>query len=575
MAKSLQVRVGGYSIAGQKAINQDAFAVKIPDHHELDHKGVVAVIADGVSSCEDSHIASQTAVTSFINDYLSTSPNWSVSTSASKVITSLNRWLYQKNQQNHGVKDSMLTTFTAAVIKSSTLHAFHVGDTRIYLYSNQQLEKLTTDHVAMSGKRTHLTRALGADSHLEVDYLKHLLSEGDRIILTSDGVHSVLTPEAMRDILEREHDLDAQAKALVNLALYKASDDNLTALILSVDSLPNETLDETQQRLTQLPIPPVLQVGNKIDGYEVLDIIFSGTRSHMYKVKDSETGALFVLKAPSEYFTEDLLYLDGFIREEWVGLTIDHPNVMKTYKPLRPKQFMYYLGEYIVGCDLRTWINEHPEPALTAVREITKQIIAGLRAFQRNDMVHQDLKPENIMLTTEGKVKILDFGTVLIAGSQEMNSPLDKSIPQGSVNYIAPEYLMGLPGTMRSDLFSLGVIVYEMLVGKLPYKERSPRAGKLNSYAELTYTPGKYFRKDLPVWVDAALQKALQPDPENRYEAFSEFFTDISAPNRALEADLQHRPILEKNPVLFWKLTALALLLGNLLQMFYRIFNAS
>jgi serine/threonine protein kinase len=133
---------------------------------------------------------------------------------------------------------------------------------------------------------------------------------------------------------------------------------------------------------------------------------------------------------------------------------------------------------------------------------------------------------------------------------------------------------MGLSGTMRSDLFSLGVIVYEMLVGKLPYKERSPRAGKLNSYAELTYTPGKYFRKDLPVWVDAALQKALQPDPENRYEAFSEFFTDISAPNRALEADLQHRPILEKNPVLFWKLTALALLLGNLFQMFYRIFNA-
>ena len=85
MAKSLQVRVGGYSIAGQKAINQDAFAVKIPDHHELDYKGIVAVIADGVSSCEDSHIASQTAVTSFINDYLSTSPNWSVSTSASKV----------------------------------------------------------------------------------------------------------------------------------------------------------------------------------------------------------------------------------------------------------------------------------------------------------------------------------------------------------------------------------------------------------------------------------------------------------------------------------------------------------
>ncbi|WP_024870798.1 bifunctional protein-serine/threonine kinase/phosphatase [Tolumonas lignilytica] len=574
MAKSLKVRVGGYSIAGQKSINQDAFAVKIPDGCELEQKGGVAVIADGVSSCEDSHIASQTAVTSFINDYLSTSPSWSVSTSASKVISSLNRWLYQKNQQNHGIKDSMLTTFSAAVVKSATLHIFHVGDSRIYLYSQQQLEKLTTDHVATSGKRTHLTRALGADSHLEVDYLKRVLNEGDRIILTSDGVHGVLTSATMKEILFRAQDPEAQAKALVDLALYQGSEDNLTVLVLAVDSLPNETLDETQQRLTQLPIPPVLLIGNKIDGYEVLDIIFNGTRSHMYQVRDTESGALFVLKAPSEYFTEDLLYLDGFIREEWVGQTIDHPNVMKTYKPLRPKQFMYYLGEYIVGCDLRTWMNEHPAPDLTTVRDITKQIIAGLRAFQRNDMVHQDLKPENIMLTPEGKVKILDFGTVLVAGSQEMNSPLDKSIPQGSVNYIAPEYLMGVSGTMRSDLFSLAVIVYEMLTGKLPYKERSPRAGKLKSYAELTYTPAKYFRPDLPVWVDAALQKALQPVPENRYEAFSEFLTDISAPNRELEAGLQHRPILEENPLLFWKFTALILLLGNLMQLFYRIFHS-
>lgn len=572
MAKSLQVRFGGYSTAGLKPINQDAFAVKMPEGQELAYKGMAAAIADGVSSCADSHIASQTAVTSFMNDYFSTSPNWSVSTSASKVMTSLNRWLYQKNQQQHGIADSMLTTFTAVVVKSSTLHLFHVGDTRVYLYSHGQLEKLTTDHVAMSGKRTHLTRAMGADSHLEVDYLKRLMQEGDRIILTSDGVHGALSSNMMSEILALENEPEAQAKALVNAALYKASDDNLTALVLAIDALPNETLDETQHRLTQLPVPPVLQVGNKIDGYIVEAIIFSGTRSHMYQVRDLDTHEQFVLKAPSENFTEDLLYLDGFIREEWVGCTIDHPNVMKTYRPKRPKQFMYYLGEFIEGCDLRSWMNDNPLPDLNKVRQIIQQIIAGLRAFQRNDMVHQDLKPENIMLTPEGKVKILDFGTVLIAGSHEMNSPLDKSIPQGSVNYIAPEYLMGLTGNTRSDLFSLAVIVYEMLVGKLPYPERSPRAGQLKSYAELTYTSGKYYRKDLPVWVDAALKRALQPDPEQRYEAFSEFFTDISMPNRALEAKLVKQPLLEKNPVLFWKFAAIGLLIVNLVQLFVHYF---
>ena len=182
----------------------------------------------------------------------------------------------------------------------------------------------------------------------------------------------------------------------MNAALYKGSDDNLTAVILVIDSLPNETLDEAHQRLTQLPIPPVLNVGNKIDGYEVLDVIFSGTRSHMYKVKDIESGNLFILKAPSENFTDDLLYLDGFVREEWVGQTLNHPNVMKTYKPAREKNFMYYLGEFISGSDLRTWMDDHPTPALSDVRNIAKQVISGLRAFQRKDMVHQDLKPENI-----------------------------------------------------------------------------------------------------------------------------------------------------------------------------------
>ncbi len=567
--KTLSLRFGGKSVAGIKEVNQDAFAAHLPENSELEFKGGAAVIADGVSSCADSHIASQTSVTSFMQDYFSTPHSWSVRNSVSRVMTALNSWLHKENSQSSREKDSMLCTFSALIVKSNTLHLFHVGDSRVYLLQDGELEQLTTDHVRKSGGKNYLARALGGDRHLEVDYSTHSIKEGDLLLMTTDGVHEFLSRKTLKTILkEGIDDAEAAAEKLIQTALENGSDDNLTALITCVDQLPKETLDESHNRLIQLPIPPVMQVGNKIDGYEVLDVIFSGTRSHMYLVKDSESGEQYVLKAPSTNFSEDTLYLDGFIREEWVGQRIDHPNVMKTFPAKREKRFLYYLGEHIQGMNLREWMNDNPNPPLDEVRNLTKQIIQGLRAFQRADMVHQDMKPENIMINQDGSVKILDFGTVKIAGIEEMNSPLDKSIPQGSVNYVAPEYLLGEPGNYQSDLFSLGVIIYEMITSKLPFKEMATNDVTLNNYAEMDYTPALHHRKDLPLWVEGCLRKAVQPNPRFRYEAFSELQADLTHPNQSLEAKVQHQPMLERNPLLVWKAIAAILLGLNLAQFF-------
>lgn len=568
-SKNLSLRFGGHSSAGIKDLNQDAFAAHLPTTTDLEFKGGAAVIADGVSSCEDSHIASQTSVTSFMQDYFSTPHSWSVRNSVSRVMTALNSWLHKENSQSSREKDSMLCTFSATIIKSNTLHLFHVGDSRVYLFQDGELEQLTSDHVRKSGGKNYLARALGGDRHLEVDYSTRALSEGDLVIMTTDGVHDFISPKDLKSIISTGfEDAESTAKKLIDLALKNGSDDNLTALITCVDQLPKETLDESHTRLIQLPIPPVMKAGNKIDGYEVLDVIFSGTRSHMYLVKDQESADKYVLKAPSTNFSDDTLYLDGFIREEWVGQRIDHPNVMKTFPGKPDKRFLYYLGEHIQGMNLREWMNDNPNPPLDEVRDLTKQIIRGLRAFQRADMVHQDLKPENIMINQDGRVKILDFGTVKIAGIEEMNSPLDKSIPQGSVNYVAPEYLLGEKGNFKSDLFSLATIVYEMICGKLPYKEMSANQISLKNYAEMDYTPALHHRRDLPLWVEGALKKALQPNPRFRYDAFSEFLQDITYPNQSLESMVQHQPYLERNPLLVWKVIALILLMINLVQFY-------
>ena len=170
----LQLCFGGFSHKGLKAENQDAFAAIVPKKLELRAKGAVVAIADGVSSASKAAEASQLAVTQFIQEYLATPETWSTQKSAAKVLSSLNNWLYSQS----GFVDALvnqdspqwLTTFSVLIAKSNTGYIFHVGDTRITKYRQQQLEIITRDHNRKQiGQQDLLTRALGGDNRLEVD----------------------------------------------------------------------------------------------------------------------------------------------------------------------------------------------------------------------------------------------------------------------------------------------------------------------------------------------------------------------------------------------------------------------
>lgn len=577
MATSLKVSFGGNSIAGIKPDNQDAFAALMPeaDAQVLKHKGAACALADGVSSSAESHIASQTSVTDFLQQYFTTPDSWTVKTSAARVLHALNRWLFQHGNSGNRAKNSLVTTFSALVIKSNTAHLLHVGDSRIYRFRDGELEQLTRDHSSSyGGDKQYLTRALGVDPHLEVDYHKFGAERGDLYLLSTDGLHQFIDPRQLQqrlaELSQRPNlDLEVEAKKLVDSALVNGSDDNISALLVRVDNLPTEDLQEAHSKLTELPIPPVLKPGNRIDEFEVQEVLYSGTRSHLYLVRELDSGELYTLKAPSLNFAEDPLYLDGFIKEEWVGKRVNHPGVMKTFSPKQAKRFLYYLAEYIPEQHLRQWSYQHPKPTLEQVRDLIKQIAQALRAMQRLDMIHQDLKPENVLVDPQGRIKIIDFGTVRIFGMDEIASPLDRDIPQGSVNYVAPEYLIGQPGSHRSDLFSLGVIAYELLTGKVPFKERNSSDYLISSYSDLSYIPARQQRPDLPEWVEGALRKACNPDPSNRYGALSEFLYDLEHPNQSLIRVEQQQPLIEKNPLLVWKGTSALLAVLLVLQWLY------
>ncbi len=564
---ALQVSFGGHSSAGRKPVNEDAFAAHQPAVGVRAVKGVIACIADGASCSDNAKLASQTAVATFIEDYLSTPDSWPVKEAAHKVLGALNSWLFHHGSQSVLPHNGLVTTFSGAILKSTTAHLFHAGDSRIWLRRNDQLELLTRDHLHLQrGGSAALTRALGMDTHLEMDYLQEPLQVGDLLLFTTDGVHTFVSHGELNQLLRDPHEsLEACARAIVDAAFAKGSDDNLSALLLRIDELPVADIDEVHRALTERVIPPPMAEGQSLDGYTVERVLHSGTRSHLYVVRD-ETGAQRVLKAPSPNFADDDAYLESFIREQWVGRRIDHPGVMKIEPPPTSSAFLYHLCEYIDGQTLRQWIYDNPKPSLDQVRALLQQVSAALRAFQRQHMVHRDLKPENILITTDGGIKLIDFGTVLVGGLSDGGDTLTEQQPVGSVDYSAPEYIAGQPATHLSDLYSLGAIAYEMLTGTQPYAISDTE--RLHpSKRRWEYRSARNARKDLPLWIDLALEKAVNPRPRERYQALSEFLQDLTVPNRDMLARHENSPLIERNPLRFWQTLAILLFIAEVVTL--------
>ncbi len=564
--KQLSVSVGQASSAGVKPENEDFLGYYAPseetaDAVQLDSKGITLAIADGMSGSDGGKEASQVSVRQFIDDYYGTPESWTVKQAATKILTALNTWLYSQGQEKYGSAKGMVTTFSAMVLKSQTAHLFHVGDSRIYRLRDNKLVQLTRDHrVWISHDRDYLSRAIGIDMHLEIDYRATTIQEDDIYLLTTDGVHDFLHIKAIEEILKAQKNPQKAAEEIVKAAKKNKSDDNITAQVVRIESIPEPDKTEFYEKLTQLPFPPDLNAGNILDGYKILRELNASSRSQVYLAEDTLSEKIkgqhrkVVLKTPSVNFEDDPSYIDLFLHEEWVAKRLSSPHLIKVCGMDRKRSFLYTVVEYVQGQSLKQWMQDNPKPTLTQVRGTINQIARGLRSMHRMEMIHQDLKPDNILLDENNTLKIIDFGSTKIAGLAEIKSVIEHNQIVGTANYSAPEYFKGQSGTNRSDIYSLGVIAYEMLTGKLPYGEVSPeRASK----KKFRYTSARQYNPLVPEWMDACLQKAVHPNPEKRYALLSEFVTDFSKPNQSLLDRNASQPLMERNPLAFWRGLAL------------------
>lgn len=571
LAHHLKVQLGQFSSAGVKPANQDFHGAVVPEDQTLVHKGIAVALADGISSSPVAHIAAETAVKSFLTDYYCTSDAWSVRTAASKVIRAANSWLHTQTKQAATPDKGYVTTFSALVLKGRQAHLFHIGDSRIWRLAGQSLECLTEDHRLQLSACDHtLNRALGLSQALDIDSRALDLRPGDVFILTTDGIHEVLSPAHLAKAVSQMPDPETAARLIAEEAMAAGSTDNLTIQIVRVVSLPDAGLEDMLTGEVGLPPAPLPRVPGTHEGYRLLRLLQATSRSHIVLAEDPESGHKAVLKFPSQDLREDPGYLRRLALEDWIARRLSSPHVLKAARQRQPKQTLFVATEFIEGQTLRQWMTDHPHPDLETVRGLLEQIAKGLRAFHRKDMVHQDLRPENIMIDAAGTLKIIDFGSVRIAGVMEAAPSLNRAEILGTHQYSAPELFLGYLGTALSDQFSLAVIAYEILTGQLPYGSSVARADTPKAQSRLTYRPAAALTARVPGWVDGALAKALHPVPGKRYEALSAFLEDLRRPNPQFQSE-HARPLLSRNPVLFWQLLSAGLAV-LCLALFFHLF---
>lgn len=272
-----------------------------------------------------------------------------------------------------------------------------------------------------------------------------------------------------------------------------------------------------------------LHTGDQLDHYRIENLVARSGMASIYRATDLENGRVVALKIPHLEVQNDPALFDRFRREEEIGKLMDHPGVMKVFSDNHRSQ-VYMVMEWVEGQLLRKILSEQPKlPPARAVR-LTLRILDALDYIHSHGIVHRDLKPENVMVDEHDNIKLIDFGIAGSAGSRRLT--FAKFSPtMGTPDYISPEQVKGQRGDARSDLYALGVMLYEMLTGKVPFAGANPFL-VMNDRLLNNLVPPSEIDPTITPQLQEIIYRVLERDPKNRYSSAREFARDLEHPEQ-------------------------------------------
>ncbi|OEO25467.1 protein kinase [Pseudomonas sp. J237] len=545
---ALQLSFGEASATGPRAENQDAMRIVTPAPALAESKGHLFALADGVSQCADGQLAAQATLQALALDYYATPETWSVNQSLDRVLIAHNRWL-----QANGGGQPLLTTLSALVVRGRRFTLAHIGDCRVYRWFAGKLEVISQDHVWQQPGMQHvLKRAMGLDQHVIIDYLDGELRQGESFLLLTDGVWATLSDNTIASILHDASDPEAAVQALIHAAHLAGSQDNASAMMVNIETLPETHLADTLAQLHQWPAPPVLQPGKEFEGWHVEDLLHQSRQSLMYRVRDKQ-GQHWLLKTLPANRADEPQAAPALLLEEWFLRRVAGSHFAEVH-PLPQRQHLYYLQRQYTGQTLAEMLKADGPLSLADWLRIAPRLIKALGMLHRRNIIHRDIKPENILCCDDGEVRIIDFGLAFCPGL----SPVETTTVAGTPSYIAPEAFNGAAPSASQDIFAAGVTLYQALTGHYPY-------GEIEAFQRPHFkqpTSASRYRPDLPVWVDQQLLHAICADPDERFETAEQWLLELEHGERQSLA-IRPRPLLEREPLAVWRTVALIALALN------------
>lgn len=556
---TLTVGVGFASQTGRRARNEDFAGARLGSAGQVAAHGVLAALADGMGGAKGGREAAELTVRGFLDGFFDQPATLGVRRNATRVIDTLNAWIHAQGKVDSDLA-GMACTFTGLVAQGRTLHVIHVGDSRLYRLAGEHLTRLTQDHTLNRPGLTHvLLRAVGLEDSVRLDYASHSLSPHDRLLLCSDGVHGALSDGAIAALLGRRSAPDDTAREITAAALAAGSEDNATALVLDViDVAPMDQLSLSEAvaglDINEPPVP-----GDTVDGFRLEAVLSDGRYSRLFAAVDQSDGRKVAVKFPKPRIATEASYRTAFLREAWIAARVRSPWIAEVIELALGRQSrLYSVMPLYEGETLEQRLTRKPL-ALDEGLDLAVKLGKAVASLHRAGIIHRDIKPDNVVIETNGSIKLLDLGVARVPFLEDFAAP---DVP-GTASFMAPEMFAGEAGTEATDLYALGATLFRAFTGAYPYGEiepfSRPRFTRPVSLVRL--------RPDLPAWLEAALARALAVNPAERSGDVIEFVLDLEDGSaRGAPPPVVRRSLYDRDPVLVWQAVAAALAVALVLS---------